>query len=141
LTHRLTLPETHRLRVRLAPDPEPKGSVNPSVNPSPTPTPTPAPTPKEIGPRKRGTTAPDHFDITDKLRGWAADTTPGLDLDAETENFLDHHRAKGSTFKSWDAAWRTWMRNAVKFSQRPALRAVSGSDYVWPADVPEWERY
>jgi hypothetical protein len=115
------------------------GSVWGSTSPAPTPAPTPS-SKDEIGPRKRGTTAPDHFDITDKLRGWATENAPGIDVDAETENFLDHHRAKGSTFKSWDAAWRTWMRNAVKFAQQPRLRAV-GSDYVWPDSVPEWERY
>lgn len=43
----------------------------------------------------------------------------GLDekrITAETESFLDHHTAKGTLFSDWSAAWRTWIRNAVKFA-------------------------
>lgn len=32
------------------------------------------------------------------------------------ERFIDHHRAKGSTFADWDAAGRTWLKNTVKFA-------------------------
>jgi hypothetical protein len=39
-----------------------------------------------------------------------------LDLVAERAQFEDHHRAKGSTMKDWDAAFRTWLRNAAKWS-------------------------
>lgn len=28
-----------------------------------------------------------------------------------------HHRAKGTTAKDWTASWRTWMRNAQKWSR------------------------
>jgi hypothetical protein len=34
--------------------------------------------------------------------------------------FVDYHLAKGSIFKSWDAAWRTWIRNDIKFNGKPA---------------------
>lgn len=40
----------------------------------------------------------------------------GINLQNEFEAFCDHHEARGSTFKSWDAALRTWIRNAAKFS-------------------------
>ena len=30
--------------------------------------------------------------------------------------FLDHHIARGSTFKDWHRAWSTWMRNEKKFN-------------------------
>lgn len=40
----------------------------------------------------------------------------GLNCDAEAEQFRDHHSARGSRFQDWDAAFRTWLRNAVKFS-------------------------
>lgn len=40
---------------------------------------------------------------------------PLLDIKAEAEGFVDHHAAKGSTFKDFNAAFRTWCRNAVKF--------------------------
>jgi hypothetical protein len=67
---------------------------------------------REIAARKRATQAPDSIDITDAMRTWAASKAPRVDLTSETERFLDHHRAKGSTFKDWTAAWRTWMSRA-----------------------------
>lgn len=39
--------------------------------------------------------------------------------DPEVSAFVDHHRAKGNTFADWGAAWRTWVRNGVRFGQRP----------------------
>lgn len=39
----------------------------------------------------------------------------GVHLAFELQQFKDHHRAKGSTFKDWNAALRTWIRNAAKF--------------------------
>jgi len=37
---------------------------------------------------------------------------------SELEKFRDYHTAKGSTMKDWQAAWRTWVRNAAKFSMQ-----------------------
>jgi DNA-binding transcriptional MocR family regulator len=36
----------------------------------------------------------------------------------EQNVFRDHHLAKGTRFKDWDAAWRNWLRNARKFQNR-----------------------
>lgn len=58
---------------------------------------------------------PDDFTLSDKMREWAAENTPSANIELETENFLDHHAAKGSKFADWTAAWRTWMRNTKKF--------------------------
>lgn len=61
------------------------------------------------------------FEVTEAMSGWAA--KQGLHPDSvmpETEKMFDHHRAKGSTMRSWDAAWRNWIRNAVKFSRERA---------------------
>lgn len=75
---------------------------------------------------KRATSFPAEFFVTSAMRAWAAEKTPTVDLRAETEQFCDYHRAKGDRMKDWTAAWRTWMRNAVKFSRtRPAGRAVT----------------
>jgi hypothetical protein len=41
----------------------------------------------------------------------------GLTCDREVDAFRDHHSAKGSTMADWDAAFRTWLRNAVKFGR------------------------
>lgn len=72
-----------------------------------------APQPK---PKKKPTPAPDSFPLTDDMIRWAQ--TQGLngDIQPVTDSFLDHHRAKGSKFLDWVAAWRTWIRNEVKFS-------------------------
>lgn len=49
-----------------------------------------------------------------------------IDLVQEFAAFTDYHRSKGTTFKDWNAALRTWMRNARKFKSaagnRPAGR-------------------
>lgn len=41
----------------------------------------------------------------------------GIHLDNEFEHFRDHHIAKGSTMKNWDAALNFWLRNAAKFAK------------------------
>lgn len=38
-----------------------------------------------------------------------------ITLITEFEKFCDHHKAKGSTFKDWNAALNNWLRNAAKF--------------------------
>jgi hypothetical protein len=45
----------------------------------------------------------------------------------EVENFKDYHRAKGNLMADWDAAFRTWMRNAKKFAAaRPRAQSRPG---------------
>lgn len=43
------------------------------------------------------------------------------EIRSEAEAFRDYHLARGTTFKDWNAAWRTWLGNARKFAKaRPA---------------------
>lgn len=58
---------------------------------------------------------PDGWQPNDQHRRFAADE--GLDLAREQAQFADYHAAKGSTFVDWDAAFRTWLRNAVQFGR------------------------
>ncbi len=54
----------------------------------------------------------------------------GLNCDAEVEAFRDHHTARGTKFKDWDAAFRTWMRNAVQFgraNRKPPQQSALGT--------------
>jgi hypothetical protein len=46
----------------------------------------------------------------------------GLNCDEQEHAFRDHHTAKGSSMADWDAAFRTWLRNAVKFASERAGR-------------------
>lgn len=37
------------------------------------------------------------------------------EISHEAERFRDYHLSRGTTFKDWDAGWRTWLSNARKF--------------------------
>lgn len=70
-----------------------------------------------IGARaRRGTKVllPEDLVLTDALRAYA-ESKRIHDVATLWETFCDHHRAKGSEFADWDAAWRTWVRNEIKF--------------------------
>lgn len=74
--------------------------------------------PKPAKPASRATILPDDFQPNETAQQMAAEL--GLDLQAELAAFCDHHTAKGTTFRDWQAALRTWLRNASKFGQRAA---------------------
>ena len=40
------------------------------------------------------------------------------EIDHEADRFRDYHLARGTVFKSWDAAWRTWVSNAKKWGKQ-----------------------
>jgi hypothetical protein len=82
---------------------------------------------------------PDIFPMTDKHREYAAKNgfkdKSGNGFVGFTDGpavqmfvaFKNHHIAKGSIFADWDAAWRTWVDNEVKFSaQRSGTRRMAG---------------
>ncbi len=77
----------------------------------------------EGGKRRRktpGTPPPASFDLDSRIEGWTVTAECrqlGINLRRETERFLDYHRAKGTLMASWDAGWRTWMANAVRFEE------------------------
>lgn len=82
--------------------------------------------------RKPETTTPDEFPLDLSRRGWFKDQgleQLGVKISFETAQFLDHHRAKGSRFRDWDAAWKTWMRNAGRFAIE--RRSKGGGDEPW----------
>jgi len=74
--------------------------------------------PKQQKPKtKRSVSLPDTWvpsdrNIQDAInRGFSKEA-----INHEAEQFRNYHHAKGSTFKDWDAAWRTWLGNARKFA-------------------------
>jgi len=52
------------------------------------------------------------------MAAWARSVGANGNLSQITDAFIDFHRAKGSVFKDWTAAWRTWVRNEIKFSRK-----------------------
>lgn len=40
------------------------------------------------------------------------------EIENEAARFRDFHLAKGTTFKDWDAGWRTWLGNARKWQPK-----------------------
>jgi phage replication O-like protein O len=66
-------------------------------------------------PAKRGSKrVPEDFAVTPDMLEWAQKTVPSVDVEFETGNFRDHEYKQAHT--DWPAAWRKWMRNALKFS-------------------------
>lgn len=54
-------------------------------------------------------------------------------LGADTEwipvykQFLSHHQAKGTKFKDWQAAWRTWVRREKRWGTTPTGKSPSSA--------------
>lgn len=66
----------------------------------------------------RGSIYPDGFEPDERAQMLAVST--GLNPHKELAAFRDHHTAKGTVFKDWQAAFRNWLRNALKYNQRGA---------------------
>lgn len=65
----------------------------------------------------------DGFELTDAMRGWALRTFgPGLDLDYETAQFLDHFRAQNVRRPNWPTEWQKWIRRSAKYASERATR-------------------
>lgn len=58
---------------------------------------------------------PDDFQPDDRAKAIAAGY--GQNVFALKAAFQDHHLAKGTLFKDWQAAFRTWLRNDRKFRE------------------------
>lgn len=93
--------------------------ISPSVPPTPAASAKPKPSKPKLTP------APIDFPIDASLRQWAQEHGLGrVDLEAETERFLNHHGAKGSMMADWRRAWFTWMGRVQQF--QGAVRATTG---------------
>jgi hypothetical protein len=59
---------------------------------------------------------PDGFEpIMTGLTKEAVDNWPAHRIKHELAQFADYHKSRGSLMLDWQAAWRTWARNADKF--------------------------
>jgi len=62
---------------------------------------------------------PEKFEVTPKMFDWACEQgIPEDKIKIETEQFVDRNKSLGSKYIDWNAAWRTWMRNSVKFAKQ-----------------------
>lgn len=84
-------------------------------------------------PARRGTTLPADFSPDETGKALAREMKLHH---SDLEKFKDHHTAKGSVMKDWQAAWRTWCRNAASFgrsttngSGQPRTEDFSSKDY------------
>lgn len=76
---------------------------------------------------KRATQMPDNFVLSEDMTKYASDA--GIDPMSEFEAFKDFHLSKGSVFRDWPAAWRTWIRNAIKFNRGKTPTEPQGRTY------------
>jgi hypothetical protein len=83
-------------------------------------------------PKARGSQYPEGWCPKEHHVALAADHE--LELEVEADQFKDHHRSKGSVFRDWDAAFRTWLRNSAKYSSPD--RKLKPGGYI-----PEVVRY
>lgn len=74
--------------------------------------------PEDVQPKggRRARIKPDWWP-GEPLKAWATAHTAGtgLNLHEETLQFKDHHTSRATTMADWDAAYRTWIRNAKKW--------------------------
>jgi len=69
---------------------------------------------KEKKPRKVVCSLPEVF-YPDET-GVALANEFSVSIQKELPNFCDYYKSKGETRADWQASWRTWVRNAAKFS-------------------------
>lgn len=77
---------------------------------------------------KRATAFPKDF-VLDDERLAIADRhgIPAARAQGVFDHFREHHIARGTTFKDWEAAWSTWCRNDKKFNGRPPIGGQNGT--------------
>jgi hypothetical protein len=76
----------------------------------------------------RATPPPENLPVTDKLKDWAKSHIPDslcLNLQTETEKFLEKSRAQGWIYIDWEAGRRSWLLKAVEFAGE---RVASGNN-------------
>jgi hypothetical protein len=76
---------------------------------------------REDGMKFRKSRFPAYFEVNPRIMELAKQNN-WPDPWEELEAFRDHHLAKGSLFVDWEAAFRTWLRNAAKYGRSAPVR-------------------
>ena len=71
-----------------------------------------------VEPRKRAHSVPPDFAITQKMRDWASEHVPLVDIDGVLPEFIDYWRGVGRAMKDWEAVWHNGMRKQQGFAER-----------------------
>lgn len=68
------------------------------------------------------------------MRAWAHNhkRTITVDLEDQTERFLNNARQNDRRCRDWVAAWRNWILKAQDFADRDRQRAATGTDGAHP---------
>lgn len=84
--------------------------------------------------KKIKTQISESFDLTEELIYWGEKSGFVLNqLKAEVPKFVDYHKAKAESFLDWEAAFRTWMRNAKSWGKLEPSTQANGTDWDKPA--------
>ncbi|XPS85601.1 hypothetical protein Dvar_36190 [Desulfosarcina variabilis str. Montpellier] len=76
---------------------------------------------------KRAKQIPSDFILSESMKQYALSKgIPTHQIESIFEQFVNHHKARGSVMKDWAAAWRTWCLNEQKFGKVKG-RVVDGS--------------
>jgi hypothetical protein len=89
------------------------------------------PAPRE----KRKSRLPDEWQPRSEERHLAREL--GVDCDAELASFGDHYKSKGEARLDWDASFRNWLRNAVRFGRKPGQRSLAGMSGGGPRRIKD----
>lgn len=73
-------------------------------------------------PKRSPSPIPAGFSVSDAVREWAETKAPSINPDNEIDQFCDYHRSQGTLRVDWDASFRMWIRNAVKFAEKAKAR-------------------
>lgn len=88
---------------------------------------------KTSGTPKRANQLPEDFEPDDTAHELAAEL--GVSLSAELPKFRDYHAARGKPMKDWQAALRTWLRNAKAFAKPAPKQSEADRRADWLADI------
>lgn len=75
--------------------------------------------PPEAKPKKRAVAIPENWVPNEANVDHALSKNLTYEeIQNEADQFRDYHLARGTTFKDWNAGWRTWVANAIKYRNR-----------------------
>jgi hypothetical protein len=87
-------------------------------------------------PTSRKTACRPDFMIKESMAEWAKAKGYLGDIDELTEQFVDHHIARGTLMADWDRGWQTWVRNQIKYDLATPISSARSLRGAQP--VREW---